>query len=113
MVEKDMDTKMNQALSGLNINSEDASSLKGSNNSSILHFCTAFWELLGPDVDNIITAVSAISLKVQAQEGPEEHWQIKQINDSFVTPKVWDSLRNSRGETPQKQFEYLSELEDK
>ena len=54
--------------------------------------------MYGPDVNNIIAVVNAITLQIQTQEGPKEHEEIKQSNESFVTTKVWESLEHS-GET--------------
>ena len=45
--------------------------------------------MYGPDIDNIIAAVNAITLHIYTQEGSKGHKEIKQSNESFIMTKVW------------------------
>ncbi len=72
-----MEMKMKEATLMLDMDSKDNSSSKKDDNSSVLHFCGAVWDMYGPDVNNIIAAVNVISLQVQTQEGSREHRDIK------------------------------------
>ena len=112
MVEEDMAKRMAKATEDLDMESAEDSEQQGSDESSVLHFRPAIWDLYGPDVDNIIKAVNSISLQIQTEEGSEEHQKLKENNENFITTEVWDALRTSGGITTQQQLEYLTELGD-
>ena len=106
-----MNRKLAEATEELEMDSE-SSKPQGSEDSSVLHFRPAIWDLYGPELSNIIGAVQAISLQIQSEEGSMEHQKLKEENDNFITTEIWEALRTSGGETTQKQLEYLTELED-
>ena len=111
LVEEHMSKKLAEATKELDMDSEE-STPQGSEDSSVLHFRPAIWDLYGPDADNIIAAVQAISLQIQSEEGSKEHQKLQEEHENFITTEIWEALRTSGGETTQKQLEYLTELED-
>lgn len=105
-----MAKKIKEATKDLEMESEEDSLPQDTEDTNILQFHPAIWDMYGPDVDNIITAVQMISLQIQTVEGSEEYQKLKQNNDNFITTKIWDALCTSRGPMTQLKLEYLTEL---
>ncbi len=56
MVDQDMEKKMKEVTSGLDVDSFEEGNL------SILYFHSVIWDMYGPDIGNLISAVNAITL---------------------------------------------------
>ena len=87
MVEEDMAKRMAEATKDIGIDSEEDGEQQESKDSSVLHFRPAIWDIYGPDVDNIIKAVQAISLQIQTEESSEEHKKLKEKKRTSLQQK--------------------------